>query len=128
MSLGTVEVAFYASLIFGLTIGTAALIWWARKIFKPLLRATEEQQQKRGVVSLNIVSMQTFVRMLPGLLLFVICCLPFFYFNGLLKQIPYCIEVIRINKIQSVDDDFLQERCGRLDLQELLLQARQPKK
>jgi len=124
MSHATLNTVFYTSLVLGLLVGTSVLVWWGKRIFKPLTTKLEQHAEAHRVISLNVVAWYSTIRMLPGILLFALCCTPAIYFGHLLKQRDYCLEVIRVNNIRSAEDAFLKQRCGRLDLKELLDSAR----
>lgn len=57
---------------------------------------------------------------IPAISLLIVMTVPVFYFNYLVKQENYCLDVIRVNKIKTTNNQFLQERCGRFELNELI--------
>jgi hypothetical protein len=124
MSYSTINTWFYLSLVAGLGIGTGLMILWARRIYKPMVKQLEGMAQRSGHVSIDAVGVLTSWKMLPGIAMLIICVIPLFYFNNLLKRFDYCQEVVRVNKITSSSDAFLNERCQGLDLNEVLQSAR----
>ncbi len=125
MNHATLSIAFYVSLVLGMSIGIAIMIGWAKRILKPAVTTLERSLESSKVIDHEVIGGSMFLLMLPGLIAFVLCCVPVIYFNYLLKQHNYCLQVIRVNKIKNTDDEFLIARCGKLDLDELLLKAQQ---
>jgi hypothetical protein len=115
MNHSTLTLYFNWSLWIGLPLGLLLLVLWQRKIYKPLVRHLEKQQR----VNLQGVAMKTLIASMPGLIACIVCVIPAFYFNHLLKQHDYCLEVVRVNKGMAKNDAMLVERCGRLDVDEL---------
>lgn len=111
MNHATVTLAFYLSLLVLMPIGLALMIWWALKIFKPVVRKPD--------VDLNEVMFKGVVFMLPGYLALILFSCPAIYFNHLLKQEAVCRQIIEVNKLTATNRD-LEEKCGSLDIDELL--------
>ena len=118
MTPDTINTLFYVALVAGLGIGIALMALWGMRFAYP--RAMRRLQGRH--VGARVVAYTTLAYMLPGLLLFVLCCLPLFYFAGLRKQVPYCVELIRVNDLER-DDPILIERCGRIDRDALFRMA-----
>lgn len=115
MNHATVTTAFYVSLLIILPIGLLSMILWMRKIIKPLTKSVE----KSGRIDLDIISFKTLIFMLPGLLVLILFSVPAIYFNYLLKQETFCKEMIKRNNLTKTRPE-LQEKCGSLDIDELL--------
>lgn len=75
--------------------------------------------EKSGALNLNVVSIKTLFFMTPGLLVFIAFSIPVIYFNYLLKQERFCMEMIERNKLTKTNAD-LEKSCGSLDINELL--------
>lgn len=115
MSHSTITTYYYLSLLLSLVVGGAILIWWGYVIVK--------KRHHRIVDPNNIhiegAAVKGIFYMMPGLLAFVVLSIPVLYFNYLLKQEAYCLEVIRTNQGIKKDDPDLLERCGALNIEEL---------
>jgi hypothetical protein len=59
MSHSTLIIAFYVSLVLGMSIGITIMIWWAKRILKPAVRALD----KRKIIDTDIVGGSIFMRM-----------------------------------------------------------------
>ena len=110
-----VEWGFHISLFCGMPLGILLMILWGRRIFGRLKKAMEQQPH----LDISWIAMRSLVLMLPGLLIFVLCCVPALYFGDLRKQRVYCLKVIEVNEGIAKDNPWLIERCGCLDLDEL---------
>lgn len=119
MTYATINFYFYLTLFGGFFVGMIAVVLWARKIFPSLMEKIARDQN----VSVSAIASRAFISMLPGLLLFALCCLPMFYFGNLLKQRGYCLQVVQTNKGITRDNPALLERCGQYDLDELFRDA-----
>lgn len=119
----TICTYFYVALGGGLPLGLLLMILWARKILKPLTRSIENE----GRIHLHAISMRGTIYMLPGIAAMIVCAVPAFYYNHLLKQHDYCVGVVRVNKGISKNDPFLKQRCGRYDFSELVALSQQPR-
>lgn len=111
MTHNTITILFYISLVIGLVGGTSAFVWWAVRVWKRIVNTNTR--------SINGVVMRVMFYTFPGLIMFILLCIPCFYFNHLLKQEEYCKQVIEINKGITRDDPTIQESCSCLDLDEL---------
>ncbi|HKE20208.1 MAG TPA: hypothetical protein VKB80_35280 [Kofleriaceae bacterium] len=110
MSQSTVAVGYHVALGLGLGAAAAVLIWWGRKVFPPFLR----RRERGAPIALAAIYM------MPGMIIAIACCVPAFYFAHLRKQEDYCLELIRVNHISSATQADLVERCGGLDLEQLI--------
>ena len=115
----TVATGFYISLLVGLPAGTALMILWMRKIYKPLYKSVEKQ----SIFDLDVISLKAIVFMLPGLFVMILFSVPAFYFGALRKQEKFCRQVIEVNKLTETDAE-LEEKCGNLDVDELFADSR----
>ena len=79
--------------------------------------------EKSRRINLSEVAFKALFYMSPGMLVFVLFSIPVIYFNYLLKQEIFCGQMIEINKMTANNPD-LQEKCGRLDIDELLEKSR----
>ncbi|MDR3279571.1 MAG: hypothetical protein LBT23_03570 [Synergistaceae bacterium] len=114
------SIELYLKLSFGvILVGFALMVIWARKILKPLGAKTD----KDGVISLRAVSVRSFIHMLPGLMIFFASSLPALYFGNLLQRYDYCLQIIRANPGMTKDSEFLRERLGPIDIDELFERA-----
>ncbi|OCG07032.1 hypothetical protein A9G13_08585 [Gilliamella sp. wkB178] len=71
----------------------------------------------------SVISM-CFIYSLPSLFIYIIIIIPVFYINHLGSQYDVCMNIVRVNKITTVDNEFLQERCGTFDLPELIQKSK----
>jgi hypothetical protein len=110
MTHNTITVSFYTSLAAGLIGGLFLFIWWAKKVWKRIANTKTR--------SSNAMAMRVLFYTFPGLVMFILLCIPCFYFNHLLKQEEYCKQMIEVNKGIKRDDPLIQERCSCLDLDE----------
>lgn len=113
MTHSQVQIYFYISLIIGMGLGLFLMIWWFRKIFKRLAPKNNE------TASINGTAFKTLIFGFPGILMFILCCIPALYFNSLIKKEAYCLDLIQFNKGIKKDDPDIVERCGCLDVDEL---------
>jgi hypothetical protein len=67
-------------------------------------------------ITLTIMSM-------PVTLIYIALLIPLFYFNYLLKQERYCLEVIRVNGMHDPGQPMLRERCSAFDIPALIDEA-----
>lgn len=118
MTPDTIDTLFYVALVAGLGIGIALMALWGMRFAYP---RTLRRWQGRPL-NPRAVAFTALLYMLPGLLLFVLCCAPLLYVAGLRKQVPYCVALIRANDLQR-DDPILTERCGRIDRESLFRMA-----
>lgn len=79
--------------------------------------------EKSRRINLREVAFKALFYMLPGIFVFVLFSIPVIYFNYLFKQETFCLQMIEVNKMTANDPD-LQEKCGRLDIDELLEKSR----
>lgn len=107
MTYSTLKILFYISIVFGLIIGILLFIWWTKKIKKKIFNT------KAASIA------RTFFYILPGIIMFIIACVPCLYSNYLLKQYNYCKQVIEVNKGIDRNASIIQERCSCFDLNEL---------
>ena len=114
-----VTTAFYVSLLVIMPIGLILMILWAIKILKPMTVNLEKSRR----INLSEVAFKALFYMSPGMLVFVLFSIPVIYFNYLLKQERFCGQMIEVNKMTANNPD-LQEKCGRLDIDELLEKSR----
>ena len=114
MTQSAIQTWFHLSAWLLAPLGLAAMVWWMARVTYP---RTKRHVEARGA-SLRAVAMLTLFWSLPGLLAFILACMPMLYFAHLRKQTDYCVKLIRVNKLQRDDRD-LRERCGGLDLDEL---------
>lgn len=119
MTPDTINTLFYVTVVAGLGIGIALMALWGMRFAYP--RAMRRMQGWKRV-DVRAVAGMMFVYMLPGLLLFVLCCIPLLYMAGLRKQVPYCVELIRVNDLER-DDPILAERCSGIDIESLFRMA-----
>lgn len=114
----TINVAFYISLLVILPIGGILMILWGRRIIKPVAKGIDGDKH----IHLQGIAMKTFVYMIPAIICFGLFAVPVIYFGHLQKKESYCIEVIKVNKLDK-NDPVLKERCDCLDIDELFEQA-----
>lgn len=114
----TITVIFFISLIFLMPAGLILMIRWAFRIYQPVF--------KKPSVDLNEVMLKAVVFMFPGYFALVLFSLPAIYFNYLLKQEKFCQQMIKVNKMTETNAD-LEEKCGSLDINELLENSRMEK-
>jgi hypothetical protein len=120
MSGAQLTLYFALSLTIGLSIGLAGLLLWIRRVW-PRIRKRADRQEPASIDGIAVMSL---FYVSPGLLFFLACSVPAIYFNYLLKQQSYCVEVVRANKGITQDDAFLKERCSYYDTNELFATAR----
>jgi len=109
---------FQLSLFIAVPVGVLGMLLWMKRVW-PRIRTNAE---RIGSVK-SIVAMSLFY-VSPGLLFFVACSVPAIYFNYLLKQQLYCVEVVRTNRGITQDNADLKERCGYFDMNELFAKAK----
>ncbi|WP_434777332.1 hypothetical protein [Neisseria sp. Ec49-e6-T10] len=68
----------------------------------------------------NKIALATLWYSLPAIVTLVIMVIPAIYFNHLVKQEDYCLTIIKVNKINTIENPFLQDRCSSFDLPELI--------
>ena len=119
MNHSTIAAGFYISLFVLMPIGLVLMILWTIKILKPMTRNLEKSRR----INLREVAFKALFYMLPGIFVFVLFSIPVIYFNYLFKQETFCLQMIEVNKMTANDPD-LQEKCGRLDIDELLEKSR----
>ena len=119
MNHATLQQYFMLSFV-GIGLGLICMLLWAKKIYKPLV----SKMSQFKVISPRIASIPAFIYMLPGILIFFASSVPTLYFNHLLKQEEYCRQIIQVNKDITKTSSFLQERCGRFDLDALFAEQR----
>lgn len=115
MSHSTITTCYYISLFLSFVVGGAILTWWGYLIVKKRHRSIVDPEN----IHIEAAAVKGVFYMMPGLLAFVVLSVPVLYFNYLLKQEAYCLEVIRTNKGIKKDDPDLLERCGALNIEEL---------
>lgn len=124
MSHDTLTLFFWLSLGIGMPAGLALALLWAKKILPGLLRKVDKNTEQTGRLSLMYVALTASLRFIPGLVLLILCCIPALYFNNLLQQEQYCIEVIRVNKGRvTKTSPIIAERCSCLDVEGLFQAA-----
>jgi hypothetical protein len=113
---------FALSLGIGLLIGIIGMLAWFKRVW-PRIKRNAEGQGPADVA--GIAAMSLFFGA-PGLLFFLAWSVPAIYFNHLLKQHWYCIEVVRHNINRGITQNHpdLKERCGYFDMNELFAGAR----
>ena len=89
------------------------------KVIKPMTKNLEKSRR----INVSEIAFKALFYMLPGMLVFVLFSIPVLYFGYLRKQEAYCRQVIEVNKLTRTNPD-LQERCGMLDIDELLENSR----
>lgn len=119
MNHSTIQILFYVSLVLGLGGGTLLFVWWAKRIWKRYYKSATDTT----IISPIAVAMKALFFMFPGVILFIIACVPVLYFGSLLKKEDYCKEIIRANKGIKKDDPFIKERCDCLNVDELFENA-----
>lgn len=112
MSYKTIQILAPLALYLWLPLCTIVFCYLSYRVGKKVLKRWNE---KGG----SLLGM-CFVFMLPAIFLFVIINIPVFYINHLVGQYDVCMDIVRVNKIKTVDNEFLQERCGTFDLPELI--------
>ena len=115
MTHNEINTLFYITGILGFAGGTALFIWWVRRTWKKIANTQS--------ASVNGIAMRTLFYSMPGIIMFVVCLIPCFYFMHLLDQEEYCKDIIRFNKGIQKDDSTVQERCSCFDLDELFKEA-----
>ncbi|SKB73954.1 hypothetical protein SAMN05660477_00927 [Soonwooa buanensis] len=115
-----VELYYNISLYLGFIVGLAIFIGWAIFICKRLMKSANKDK----VISSTIIGMKTLFFTFPGLIGFIACFIPLFYFGNILKQEEYCKQVIRVNVGITKDDPIFKERCGCSDIDELFINAK----
>ena len=118
MSHNTILIGFYASLFLILPLGLYLMIYWAKRIYKPIARGIDDSKH----IQLSGIAFKTFVYMIPGMIMLGVFAAPAIFFNHLMKKEDYCMDVIKFNKLEKADAD-LQERCSCLDMNELFIKA-----
>lgn len=119
MSRLAIDFWFFFTLFGGLPLGLVLMALWGKKIFPRVLKPVNGQPS----VSVSAIPMRVFVYMIPGFLVFLLCCVPVLYCGHLRKQREYCLQVVRMNKGITKDNDMLKERCGCFDLDELFAES-----
>ena len=123
----TLTLFFWLSLGFGLPAGLLLAVLWAKKIFPGLLQKVNRSMEETGRLSLSYVAITASLQFIPGLVFLILCCVPALYFNDLLQQEQYCIQVIRVNTGRvTKNSPIIAERCARLDVEALFQAAGSP--
>jgi hypothetical protein len=114
----TLYLAF--SLFIGLPMGLIGMLLWTKRVWSRIRKSAERYVH----VSVGRIAVMSLFYVSPGLLLLLACSLPAIYFNHLLKQQSYCVEVVRTNRGIARDHPDLKARCGYFDMNELFASAR----
>ena len=125
MTHATVDAMKAFSLALLCVAGIVLLLLWVKRSLRPLTLEAEARAARTGHVSPEALALRVFFSMLPYLALFIVVCVPLFFFNHLSNQHDVCIDIIQINHLKK-GDPFLVERCGRLDQDELIRLANEP--
>ena len=120
MNYAQLTLYFVLSLVIGLIIGLIGMLVWIRRVWPRIKRNAE----RPGPKDIGGIALMSVFYSSPGFVFFVACSVPAIYFNHLLKQHGYCIEVVRHNKGITRDHPDLKERCGSFDMNELFAEAR----
>lgn len=107
MTHNIIVIALTLSVLIGIPLGIVLMVLWIKRIFKKVL-------SNKGPLEGTVL-----IYAFPGLVVFIVCSIPAFYFNYLLKQEGYCQQLIKANPRLTKDDSDLLERCGALDINEL---------
>ena len=111
MTHNTIIILFYVSLGLGLPSGLFLFTWWAIKVLRKV--------QKNKIKNLGLIKIMLLFYLFPGVVMFALSSIPFFYFSHLLKQETYCKKIVEANKMIQKNDPLIQERCSFLNLDEL---------
>jgi ABC-type antimicrobial peptide transport system permease subunit len=103
----TIQILFFISLIVGLPVGAILMGLWFKRVFKNIIKTP------------GFIGAKTFIYGIPGIVLFILCCIPCFYFANLLKKETHCEALIEANKGITKEDPDLIKDCNGLDIDEL---------
>jgi hypothetical protein len=115
---------FTLSLFIGLSIGVIGMFLWIKRVWPRIKKNAERSGGAQGHVNVGGIAVMSLVYASPGLLLLVAFSVPAIYFNHLMKQQLYCVEVVRTNRGITQDHPDLKARCGYFDMNELFESAR----
>jgi hypothetical protein len=107
MTHNTIVIALALSVLIGIPLGIVLMVLWIKKIFKKVLGS-------KGPLEGAVL-----IYAFPGLVVLIVCSIPAFYFNYLLKQEDYCQQLVKVNPRMTKDDPALLKRCGALDIDAL---------
>lgn len=115
---------FYASFVL-MGLGVYLMIKMMMKKYPKLVKKLEDDSNKSGRISMNAVAMITLIKNFPAIVVFILFCIPTLYVSSLLQKYNYCVEIFKANKSVGItkDDEFVQERCKSLNLDEVMNEA-----
>ena len=108
----------------GFVLGGILFTWWAKKVWGKINRLLYQEEGKSDVINVQRFALIGLFYLTPGLILFILCCVPSFYIASLWKKERYCLQVIGTDKGIQKDDPFIIEQCKGLNKDELFEKAK----
>jgi hypothetical protein len=124
MSHATILICFWISLVVIIPIGLIVMFLWGKKAYRWTMKYISDKQFiiDAPIRYGRIIAYVASFYMIPGILLFLLFCVPVLYFGHLLKQENFIVQVIQVNHLKKDSPD-LDEYRSTYNIDELYERA-----